>query len=134
MKRYLSLFALAVSVSIGAAGADYPFHNLGLSDDERVDNVISLLTLDEKISLLSTDLGVPRLGIGHCHQVEGLHGLSLSGPGSDRKEKFPSTIFPQAYGLGRPGTVTSSAGLPRRLLRRRAIMPSIRALTGKLSS
>ncbi len=100
MKKYLSLFALAVSVSIGAAGADYPFHNLGLSDDERVDNVISLLTLDEKISLLSTDLGVPRLGIGHCHQVEGLHGLSLNGPGSERKEKFPSTIFPQAYGLG----------------------------------
>lgn len=47
---------MAVSVSIGAADADYPFHNLGLSDDERVDNVISLLTLDEKISLLPTDL------------------------------------------------------------------------------
>ncbi|MDE6494971.1 MAG: hypothetical protein K2L30_01885 [Duncaniella sp.] len=45
---------MAVSVSIGAADADYTFHNLGLSDDECVDNVISLLTLDEKISLLPT--------------------------------------------------------------------------------
>ena len=100
MKKHIALFALAASISYGAVGADYPFNNLNLSDDERVDNVISLLTLDEKISLLSTDLGVPRLGIGHCHQVEGLHGLSLNGPGNNKKEWIPSTMFPQAYGLG----------------------------------
>ena len=87
------------------------FRNLSLSDDERVDAVIRQLTLDEKIHLLSTDLGVPRLGIPTCGQVEGLHGLSYGGPGNwgqritlpngQRSQiEFPSTIFPQSYGLG----------------------------------
>ena len=98
MKKILA--TIAIAFSIGAAGADYPFHNIALSDDERVDNVISLLTLEEKIALLSTDLGVPRLGIPQCNQVEGLHGLSLSSPGNKRGDTIPTTIFPQAYGLG----------------------------------
>ncbi len=100
MKKILATIAIAFSICTGAAGADYPFHNIALSDDERVDNVISLLTLEEKIALLSTDLGVPRLGIPQCNQVEGLHGLSLSSPGNKRGDTIPTTIFPQAYGLG----------------------------------
>ena len=100
MKKILATIAIAFSICTGAAGADYPFHNIALSDDERVDNVISLLTLEEKIALLSTDLGVSRLGIPQCNQVEGLHGLSLSSPGNKRGDTIPTTIFPQAYGLG----------------------------------
>ncbi|MDE6286813.1 MAG: beta-glucosidase, partial [Muribaculaceae bacterium] len=101
MKKVISILTAALLIyNIGATAADYPFRDRSLSDDERVDNVISLLTLEEKIALLSTDLGVPRLGIPQCNQVEGLHGLSLSSPGNKRGDTIPSTIFPQAYGLG----------------------------------
>lgn len=100
MRKQLMSLVLSATISFGISGADYDFRNLNLSDEERVNNLLSMLTLEEKIDLLSTDLGVPRLGIPHCYQVEGLHGLSLSSPGSKKEEKLPSTIFPQAYGLG----------------------------------
>ncbi len=101
MKRFITALAVAATLAVWAAPvSEYPFNNTKLSDDERVDNLLSLLTLDEKIALLSTDLGVPRLGVPHCWQVEGLHGLSLSGPGKERRDTIPTTIFPQAYGLG----------------------------------
>ncbi len=100
MKKVISAI-VTVLISSGAVNAaDYLFQDTTLTDHERIDNLMSLLTLDEKISLLSTDLGVPRLGIPHCNHVEGLHGLSLSGPGKEYSDTIPTTIFPQAYGLG----------------------------------
>ena len=76
-----------------------------------MEHLLSILTLDEKINLLSTDLGVPRLNIPRCGHYEGLHGLTLGGPamwgGRQRTEDgkvvptdCPTTIFPQSYGLG----------------------------------
>lgn len=93
------------------AQTSYAFRDTKLSDEKRIDNLLSLLTLDEKLNLLSTDLGVPRLGIAHCGHYEGLHGLTLGGPGAwgGRKKTddgrmvptdYPTTIFPQSYGLG----------------------------------
>ena len=68
------------------------------------------LTLDEKITLLGSDLAVPRLGILPCRHHEGLHGLALGGPsgwgghkmvdGKRVATDLPTTIFPQSYGLG----------------------------------
>ena len=59
------------------------------------------MTLEEKINALSTQLGIPRLGIRNCGQVEGLHGLAYGGPSNwGSRSPVPSTIFPQAYGLG----------------------------------
>ena len=89
----------------------YLFRDTTLTDEVRINNLLSLLTLDEKISLLSTDLGIPRFGIPHCGHFEGLHGLALGGPamwGGRKKNEdgrviptnHPTTIFPQAYGLG----------------------------------
>ncbi|MDR1556415.1 MAG: glycoside hydrolase family 3 C-terminal domain-containing protein [Tannerellaceae bacterium] len=88
----------------------YPFQNTSLSDDERLDNLLSLMTLDEKVSALSTNLGISRLGIQATTHSEGLHGLALGGPaywGGYKIENnqrvpdiYPTTIFPQAYGLG----------------------------------
>ena len=67
MKRFITALAVAATLAVWAAPvSEYPFNNTKLSDDERVDNLLSLLTLDEKIALLSTDLGVPRLGVPHC--------------------------------------------------------------------
>ncbi len=100
MRKTAVAIAIATAAGLGAYAEGYPFQNRNLSDDERVDNAISLLTLEEKIDLLSTDLGVARLGIDRCYQVEGLHGLSLRSPGNEKKDTIPTTIFPQAYGLG----------------------------------
>src|SRR5689334_11485039 len=59
------------------------------------------MTLDEKISALSTHPDVPRLGIKGAGHVEGLHGLAMGGPGGwGRPKVVPTTQFPQAVGLG----------------------------------
>lgn len=91
---------LSLFLSMGAfAQRSYPFQNPALDDEERIDNVISLLTLDEKINCLSTSLSVPRLGIRSSGNSEGLHGLSQGGPGFNYGPKTPTTQFPQAIGL-----------------------------------
>src|SRR5271170_4861203 len=46
----------------------YPFQDPRLSIESRVNNILSLMTLEEKIAALSTDPSVPRLGIvGSTH-------------------------------------------------------------------
>ena len=58
----------------------YPFQNPALPIEERITNILSLMTLDEKIACLGTDPSVPRLGIKGSHHVEGIHGLAQGGP------------------------------------------------------
>ncbi len=105
------LCCCALSLSASAQQQTYAFQDTTLTDEQRIDHLLSILTLDEKIHLLSPDLGVPRLHIPHCGHFEGLHGLTLGGPamwgGREKTEDgkiiptdFPTTIFPQAYGLG----------------------------------
>ena len=60
--------------SAGSAQSQYPFQNPDLPIDERVKNILSLMTLDEKIACLGTDPSVPRLGIKASGHVEGIHG------------------------------------------------------------
>ena len=110
-RKYLSiLFALCVLGITSSQSQTYGFQDVQLSDEKRIDLLLSELTLDEKISLLSTNLGVPRLGIPARGTYEGLHGLALGGPaamngkkevdGKQVNDDVPTTIFPQAYGLG----------------------------------
>jgi beta-glucosidase len=87
MNRYSKIvlillpIVLLVLVSYAASSLEYPFLDSKLSDDERLTNLISLMTLDEKLSHLSPMLpGIPRLGVKGTSIVEGLHGLALSGP------------------------------------------------------
>lgn len=73
----------------------FPFQNPALSDTERADDLVSRLTLDEKIGFLSThNLPVERLGIGEwyvgCEIARGL---------VNRSEDKPSTVFPQPMGM-----------------------------------
>ncbi len=100
-------FLLSVLQLPLAAQTAYPFQNPALSDDARLDNLLSLMTIDEKVNALSTNLGVPRLGIRNTGHSEGLHGMALGGPGNwgdfinkVNPKTYPTTIFPQAYGLG----------------------------------
>lgn len=97
----------------------YPFENPGLTTEQRIDNLLSLLTPAEKIDLLGKSLNVPRLGIwgsgkidsipGSSGQVEGLHGLAMGGPNfwnrkspgpTGDRSTIPTTQFPQEAGMG----------------------------------
>ena len=79
----------------------YPFQNPDLPIQQRIDNILSLMTIDEKIECLDTTPSVPRLGIKGSGHVEGIHGLTQGGPGKwGRPKTVPSTTFPQGIGLG----------------------------------
>lgn len=78
----------------------YPFQNPALPAEVRIENALSLMTLDEKVNCLSTNPTVKRLGIRGTDHVEGLHGLALGGPARwGRDEPVTTTTFPQAIGL-----------------------------------
>jgi beta-glucosidase len=78
----------------------FPFQNPKLPIEKRIDNIIQLMTVDEKIACLGTNPSVPRLGIKGCGHVEGLHGLAMGGPSNwGRRTPVTTTIFPQAIGL-----------------------------------
>lgn len=79
----------------------YPFQNPNLPIERRVDNIVSLMTLEEKIACLGTNPSVPRLGIRATGRSEGLHGLALGGPGGwGRPTPIPTTQFAQQIGMG----------------------------------
>ncbi len=104
----LAAFTLAGCALPTFAQAQYPFQDPNLPVEQRVTDIVSRLTLDEKIHCLGTDPSVPRLGIQGTGHVEGLHGLALGGPGhwegknaaGERLPVMPTTQFPQARGLG----------------------------------
>ncbi|MGA7123936.1 MAG: glycoside hydrolase family 3 C-terminal domain-containing protein [Polyangiaceae bacterium] len=85
---------------------EHAFRNPELSTEERIGDLLSLLTLDEKIDCLGTDPSVPRLRIKASGHVEGLHGLALGGPGRWGGDcPVPTTTFPQAIGLAQTWNV-----------------------------
>jgi beta-glucosidase len=82
---------------------DYPFRNPNLSDDTRIADLLSRLTLDEKVELMGGHPKIPRLHLVFSDEAEGLHGLALGGPGQwgpHGRQPLPTTIFPQEKGLG----------------------------------
>ena len=79
----------------------YPFQNPDMPIEDRVINIVSLMTLDEKIAFLSQSPGVERLGIKRMSHVEGLHGLAQGTPGGwGRRGPITTTTFPQSIGMG----------------------------------
>ena len=95
--QYLFLtvgFWLPFATICFSAEYQYPFQNPEMPLEERVNNIVSLMTLDEKVALLSQRPGVPRLGIRSMMQVEGLHGLRAGGTNT------ATTTYPQSIGLG----------------------------------
>ena len=97
------IFFFIICFQYQGKSQDFPFQDASLPEDERIDNLISLMTLEEKIDHLSPFLrGVPRLGLKGTRIVEGLHGLAWSGPANwavKGEYAAPTTTFPQAIGL-----------------------------------
>ncbi len=102
LKTVLMIPAIVLS-ACAVYAETYLFQDPGIPDDARLDNLISLMTLEEKLDILSPMLpGVPRLGVRGTRIVEGLHGLAWSGPANwavKGKGEAPTTTFPQAIGL-----------------------------------
>ena len=94
------------------ATQDYPFRNVSLPWATRVDNLVSLLTLEElQLQMARGGHGpdvspappIPRLGVGpYSWNTECLRGVVRAGP---------ATSFPQALGLAATFRSVGSAGL-----------------------
>jgi len=106
MTKHLISAFLVIAFFIGSVEAQqskYPFQNPKLPIEVRVNNILSLMTVEEKIAALGTDPSVPRLGIIGSSHIEGLHGVALGGPGGwggRGLQPLPTTQFPQSVGLG----------------------------------
>lgn len=88
-KLFLAVFLIA---NFLFAQNNFPFQNTELSFEERADNLVSLLTLEEKISQIG-DISdaIPRFGINQYNWWnECLHGVARAGT---------ATMFPQAIGM-----------------------------------
>ena len=82
-----------VAISFAQPSAEPPvYKNSQLPIDQRVNDLISRMTIEEKVSqLVHTADAVPRLGIpAYNWWNEGLHGVARAGT---------ATVFPQAIGL-----------------------------------
>ena len=97
----LRAIALAAALCAGGAhAATYPFQDPNLAPQQRIANILSLMTPDEKIAALSTNSGVPRLGIPSFGGTEGIHGVVQRGDQAHQKVRITTTQFPQPPGMG----------------------------------
>lgn len=89
-KTIMMCFTLALGLQVGAQ--DYPFRDTRLSREERVSDLISRLTIDEKAKLLMHySPAVDRLGLRQFQWWgEALHGVGFAG--------F-ATVFPEPIGM-----------------------------------
>ncbi|PBI83149.1 Xylan 1,4-beta-xylosidase precursor [Flavobacterium sp. ACN2] len=71
----------------------FPFQNTSLTFEERVENLVSQLTLEEKVAqMLNAAPAIPRLGIpAYDWWNETLHGVA--------RTPFKTTVFPQAIAM-----------------------------------
>ncbi len=96
-------FLLLVASLAWTEEYQYLFQDPSLPMEIRINNILSLMTPEEKISALSTNPDVPRLGIHGSGHIEGLHGVAYGGPGGWEGrglKPLPTTQFPQSVGLG----------------------------------
>jgi len=101
MKTHRKLFfTLLIASTTGIIHAQNAFNNPAINEEQRLDDLIARMTLDEKVDALGNNTQVPRLGIQASGSVEGLHGIVLGGPTYGNRANTPTTGFPQAYGLG----------------------------------
>jgi len=107
MHRFVRSICLAsifaVTPCLLHAQQTYRFQDTHLPAEERITDLISHMTLEEKVQALSTNPTIPRLGVVGTGHVEGLHGLALGGPGGWEGKNLPvipTTTFPQSRGLG----------------------------------
>ncbi len=93
MKKITFLFVLALLFNCNSSNQyEFPFQNPELSFEERADDLLSRMTLEEKISQLNYEsAAIERLGVpAYNWWNECLHGVARAGL---------ATVFPQAIGM-----------------------------------
>jgi len=88
-----ALFAVSLlSLASTSPAADLPYQDLNRSFEERAADLVSRMTLEEKVAQLQNDApAIPRLGVpAYEWWNEALHGVARAGA---------ATVFPQAIGL-----------------------------------
>jgi beta-glucosidase len=90
--QFLLIVILLLTFLGSANGQEYPFQNTKLSIENRVNDLVSRMNLEEKISQMQNGSGaIPRLGIPEYDWWnECLHGVARNGI---------ATVFPQAIGM-----------------------------------
>lgn len=95
MKKLTELLGFAAILAMiscsGNSSYEYPFQNPKLSIDDRVENLLSLLTPEEKIGLMMNgSISIDSLGIpAYNWWSEACHGICVNG----------ATVYPQSIGL-----------------------------------
>jgi beta-glucosidase len=78
-----------------------PFRDPDLPAEERITDLLSRMTLEEKVDAMANRASVPRLGVVGSPHIEGYHGVAQGGPSNwGQRNPTATTQFPQAYGLG----------------------------------
>lgn len=92
MKRILFSLSIFICAISSAQNFKYPFQYPKLPVEQRIENLLGLLTVDEKIGMMmDNSKAVPRLDIpGYGWWNEALHGVARAGT---------ATVFPQAIGM-----------------------------------
>lgn len=92
MKKILFSLSIFIYAFSSAQNYKYPFQNPKLPVEERIENLLGLLTVDEKIGMMmDQSKAVPRLEIpAYGWWNEALHGVARAGT---------ATVFPQAIGM-----------------------------------
>ena len=93
MKKAIILLILITLIACREQRIQYPFQDPSLSFEERVDDLVSRMTLEQKVSQLVNDApAIDTFGIpAYNWWSECLHGVARAGV---------ATVFPQAIGLG----------------------------------
>ncbi|PQV50213.1 beta-glucosidase [Jejuia pallidilutea] len=92
ISKLIPLLTFTLVSVIMNAQENVPYLNPSLSFDERVDDLVSRMTLEEKVGQMMNDApAIPRLNVpAHEYWNECLHGVARAGK---------ATVFPQAIGL-----------------------------------
>ena len=100
LPAFVLALSFAATTPLSAQTPTYPFLDTSLTAEQRIDNILSLMTVDEKIDALSTNTAVPRLNIPSFGSSEGIHGVVQRGGGKRDLSPIPTTQFPQPPGMG----------------------------------
>ncbi|WP_116787531.1 glycoside hydrolase family 3 C-terminal domain-containing protein [Flavobacterium psychrotrophum] len=94
LRQYLFLLSALFTLSnANAQDTKYPYQDYGLTFEQRVTDLVSRLTLEEKVSqMLNASPAIPRLGIpAYDWWNETLHGVA--------RTPFKVTVYPQAIAM-----------------------------------
>ncbi len=120
----LAVYSMGTLSSVLHAQTKFPYQDPSLPVKTRVDDLVSRMTLAEKVSQMMNDsAAIPRLGVPQYDWwTEGLHGVARS----------PATTFPQAIGMAATwdapllGNIASTISTEARAKYNQAIRENIR--------